>query len=134
MSQERKILKILCFLLVICAVALVAVGVLTLTGAGETSPEAQPWAIGLGAWALAEGVLGVLLAGAGIRGANTPRRAAGAKVPGIVASVLAAGGLVASVACPAGPQVATLAVAIPALLLCACCTMWSGKVDEQAQR
>ena len=134
MSPERKLLKIFCFLLVACAVASVVVGVTTLTGAGATEPDLQPWALGLGAWAVLEGVLGVVLASAGIRGANTPRRASSAKAPGIAGAVLAAAGLAASAACPAGPQVATHVVAVAALVLCALCVVWAGKVAEQAER
>ena len=134
MSPERKLLKIFCFLLVICGVASVIVGVLALTGADEVATETRPWLYGLGAWGIAEGVLGMLLAGAGIRGANTPRKASAAKAPGVVAAVLAAGGVAASAVCPAGLQVATLVAGVAALVLSLCCAVWAGKVAEQAER
>lgn len=134
MSQERKILKILCFLLVVCAVACVVLGVTALLGSGSAAADLQAWSLGLGVWGVAEGALGLLLSGAGIRGANTPRRAGAVKVPGIVVAVLAAAGAAASAARPDGPDVATLVAAVAALALAVGCVVLSGKVDEQAQR
>ncbi len=50
MSQERKLLKIFCFLLVACGVACVVVGAASFAGAGAVAPELQVWSYGLGAW------------------------------------------------------------------------------------
>lgn len=134
MSQERKLLKIFCFLLVACGVACVVVGATSFAGAGAVAPELQVWSYGLGAWGVAEGVLAVLLAAAGIRGANTPRRAGEARVPGVVMALLALAGGAASVLDPAGVQAAATVTAALALVLAACCAVMADKVLEQAQR
>lgn len=129
MSQERKLLKIFCFLLVIDAVACVVLGVMTVSGA---DPAQQPWGLALGVWEIVAGILWLVLAGAGIRGANTPRRVGPARALGIVGAVLAVAGIALAVV--PGDVDASIAAPVVSLVLAVACAVLSGKVAEQAER
>lgn len=129
MSQERKLLKICCFLLVVDAVACLALGVAAAAGA---DPASRPWALALGIWEIVAGILWLALAGAGIRGANTPRRVGPARALGVVGAVLAVAGIALAVV----PGEVDAGVVAPAasLVLAVACAVLSGRVAEQAER
>lgn len=100
MSQDRKSVKIICFIYLAAAVLYAVLGVMALAGAGSVDASMsvavdgitlglQTWAYILGAVLVATAVFYVVYAGAGIRGANNPRKIGQFRTLSIVAVVLA---------------------------------------------
>ena len=143
MSKERKLLKIICFLYVLDAVACLALGGVTLAGMGLLDPadvvsvggvdfNLQAWAVIFGVWGILSGVFYLVFAGAGIRGANTPRKIGPFRAMSVVAVICSVVGLVLGVALDwAAANASLYAVSIVFAVLC---IVLSGKVKEQAER
>ncbi len=131
MSNERKLLKIVCFLYVVVAVVSVVLGAVTLAGLGDVDAALTTWAALYGALGIATGILCFVYAGLGIRGANTPRKVApvrGASVAAVVLAVadVAVGVMLDGVGLGEVLYVVTLVLAVAGFVL-------AGKVAEQAQ-
>ena len=143
MSKERKLLKIICFLYVLDAIACLAFGGLVLAGAGTLSASdvaivggyefpLLPWAAAFGVWGIVSGVFYLIYAGAGIRGANTPRKIGPFRVMSLIAVIFAVVGMLLGVAMDGvGAQSVTYVVSI---VFAIACLVLSGKVKEQAER
>lgn len=131
MSNERKLLKIVCFLYVAVAVASFVLGGVTLAGMGDLDSAITTWAALYGALGIAGGILCLVYAGLGIRGANTPRKAAPVRAASALAVIVAAAGVALGVMLDGAGvgeivYVASLALAVAGFVL-------AGKVVEQAQ-
>ena len=143
MSKERKLLKIICFLYVLDAIACLAFGGLVLAGAGTLSASdvaivggyefpLLPWAAAFGVWGIVSGVFYLIYAGAGIRGANTPRKIGPFRVMSLIAVIFAVVGMLLGVAMDGvGAQSVTYVVSI---VFAIACLVLSGKIKEQAER
>lgn len=143
MSKERKLLKIICFLYVLDAIACLAFGGLVLAGAGALSASdvaivggyevpLMPWAAAFGVWGIVSGVFYLIYAFAGIRGANTPRKIGPFRVMSFVAAVIAVVGMLLGVALHGvGEETVTYLVS---LVFAIACVVLSGKIAEQAER
>ena len=143
MSKERKLLKIICFLYVLDAIAFLAFGGIMLAGMGLLDPadtvvvggidfNLQAWSIIFGIWGLVSGVFYLIYAGAGIRGANTPRKIGPFRAMSLVAIVLAAIGMLLGVALD-GVSTDTILYVV-SLVFAIACFMLAGKIKEQAER
>lgn len=128
MSSERKTLKILCFVSVVVAIACIVTGCLTLASA-----DAQPQPQGTlgGALALLAGAAAIAFCVLGIRGANKPSSAGGARTAGIAAAVVSCAATACTVA--AGQTGYAVAPAL-ALVLAVAGAVFAHKVLQQAQR
>ncbi len=143
MSKERKLLKVICFLYVLDAIACLAFGGLVLAGAGTLSASdvaivggyefpLLPWAAAFGVWGIVSGVFYLIYAGAGIRGANTPRKIGPFRVMSLIAVIFAVVGMLLGVAMDGvGAQSVTYVVSI---VFAIACLVLSGKIKEQAER
>ncbi len=128
MSSERKTLKILCFVSVVIAIACAVTGCLTLTSA-NTQPQTQGTLGGVldllvGAAAIAFSVLG-------IKGANKPSSAGGARTAGVITAVVSC---VAAACTVAAGQTGYAVVPTLALVLSVAGAIFAHKVLQQAQR
>ena len=143
MSKERKLLKIICFLYVLDAIAFLAFGGIMLAGMGLLDPadtvvvggsdfNLQAWSIIFGIWGLVSGVFYLIYAGAGIRGANTPRKIGPFRAMSLVAVVLAAIGMLLGVALD-GVSTDTILYVV-SLVFAIACFVLAGKIKEQAER
>ena len=143
MSKERKLLKIICFLYVLDAIACLIFGGLVLAGAGTLSASDVavvggyefpliPWAAAFGVWGIVSGVFYLIYAGAGIRGANTPRKIGPFRVMSLIAVIFAVVGMLLGVAMDGvSAQSVTYVVSI---VFAIACLVLSGKIKEQAER
>lgn len=131
MSKERKLLKIVCFIFVLVAVLSVVLGGVTLAGMGELDPDDTALAAVYGALGIASGVLWVVCAGAGIRGANTPRKVGPVRTLSVVAVLVSLAGIAVGVLLD-GVGLGELAY-VAALVLAVMGFSLAGKVAEQAQ-
>ncbi len=143
MSKERKLLKVICFLYVLDAIACLAFGGLVLAGAGTLSASdvaivggyefpLLPWAAAFGVWGIVSGAFYLIYAGAGIRGANTPRKIGPFRVMSLIAVIFAVVGMLLGVAMDGvGAQSVTYVVSI---VFAIACLVLSGKIKEQAER
>ena len=143
MSKERKLLKVICFLYVLDAIACLAFGGLVLAGAGTLSASdvaivggyefpLLPCAAAFGVWGIVSGVFYLIYAGAGIRGANTPRKIGPFRVMSLIAVIFAVVGMLLGVAMDGvGAQSVTYVVSI---VFAIACLVLSGKIKEQAER
>lgn len=143
MSKERKLLKVICFLYVLDAIACLAFGGLVLAGAGTLSASdvaivggyefpLLPWAAAFGVWGIISGIFYLIFAGAGIRGANTPRKIGPFRVMSLIAVIFAVVGMLLGVAMDGvGAQSVTYVVSI---VFAIACLVLSGKIKEQAER
>lgn len=143
MSKERKLLKIICFLYVLDAIACLVFGGLVLAGAGTLSASdvavvggyefpLLPWAAAFGVWGIISGIFYLIFAGAGIRGANTPRKIGPFRVMSLIAVIFAVIGMLLGVAMDdLGAQSVTYVVSI---IFAIACLVLSGKIKEQAER
>ena len=146
MSKERKLLKIVCFLYILDALACLAFGGLILAGAGTLSASdvavvggyefpLLPWAAAFGVWGIVCGVFYLIYAGAGIRGANTPRKIGPFRVMSIIALVLAVIGLPLQMFFSEGQLLSANGIApLVSLIFAVVCVILSGKIKEQAER
>ena len=143
MSKERKLLKVICFLYVLDAIACLAFGGLVLAGAGTLSASdvaivggyefpLLPWAAAFGVWGIVSGVFYLIYAGAGIRGANTPRKIGPFRVLSLVAVILALVGMLLGVALD-GVSTDTILYVV-SLVFAIACFVLAGKIKEQAER
>ena len=143
MSKERKLLKIVCFLYVLDALACLVFGGFTLAGMGLLDPadvvsvggidfNLQVWAVVFGIWGIASGVFYLIYAGAGIRGANTPRRIGPFRAMSLVAVVFSVVGLVLGVALDGAA--ANMSMYVVSIAFAVLCFVLSGKIKEQADR
>lgn len=143
MSKERKLLKIICFLYVLDAIACLAFGGLTLAGMGLLDPadavivggidfNLQAWALIFGIWGIVSGVFYLVYAGAGIRGANTPRKIGPFRVMSFVAVIFSVIGLLLGVALD-GVSANTVMYVVSIVFAVVCLSL-SGKIAEQAAR
>lgn len=143
MSKERKLLKIICFLYVLDAIACLVFGGLVLAGAGTLSASdvavvggyefpLLPWAAAFGVWGIISGIFYLIFAGAGIRGANTPRKIGPFRAMSLIAVIFAVIGMLLGVAMDGlGAQSVTYVVSI---IFAIACLVLSGKIKEQAER
>ncbi|MFR3275129.1 MAG: hypothetical protein ACLTOP_05290 [Collinsella phocaeensis] len=138
MSQNRKMLKIFSLIQVPIALAALVMGALTLAGSSAAGGNASVlgielaaslWQTILGAAAIAGGVLALVSASFGIRGANRPS-SLGSHLPVSVLSAVA--GVLAALGCTAGLNagVAGAALAICAILAC----VYDRKVVKELDR
>ena len=143
MSKERKLLKIICFLYVLDAIAFLAFGGIMLGGMALLDPadavvvggidfNLQAWSIIFGIWGIVSGVFYLIYAFAGIRGANTPRKIGPFRVMSLVAIVLAVIGMLLGVALD-GVSTDTVLYVV-SLVFAIACFVLSGKIKEQAER
>lgn len=146
MSTERKLLKIICFLYVLDAIACLAFGGLVLAGAGSLSASdvavvsgyefpLLPWAAAFGVWGIVSGVFYLIYAFAGIRGANTPRKIGPFRVMSIIALVLGLIGLPLQMIFSEGQLVSANGIApLISVIFAVVCVALSGKIAKQAER
>ena len=143
MSKERKLLKIVCFLYILDALACLVFGGITLAGMGLLDPadvvsvggidfNLQAWAVIFGIWGIVSGVFYLIYAGAGIRGANTPRKIGPFRVMSLVAIILAVIGMLLGVALD-GVSTDTILYVV-SLVFAIACFVLAGKIKEQAER
>ena len=143
MSKERKLLKIICFLYVLDAIACLIFGGITLAGMGVLDASdvvtvggidfgLQAWALIFGIWGIVTGVFYLIFAGAGIRGANTPRKIGPFRVLSLVAVILALVGMLLGVALD-GVSTDTILYVV-SLVFAIACFVLAGKIKEQAER
>lgn len=146
MSKERKYLKIVCFLYVLDAIACLVFGGIVLAGMDLIDPaevvsvggidfHLQPWALGFGVWGILAGLFYLVFAGAGIRGANTPRKIGPFRVLCAVAVVLSLLGFPLTLVFNGGTLVsANGAMPMLSLVFSILCLWLSGTIAKQAQR
>lgn len=146
MSSERKLLKVICLLYVLDALACLAFGGIVLAGMGLIDPAAtvdvggtafalQPWALGFGVWGIAAGIYYLVFAMAGIKGANNPRKIGPFRAMAVVALVVALVGLPLSVIFSDGAVISVYGSGVlVSLLFSVACIALSGKVARQAER
>lgn len=143
MSKERKLLKIVCFLYILDALACLVFGGITLAGMGLLDPadvvsvggidfNLQAWAVIFGIWGIVSGVFYLIYAGAGIRGANTPRKIGPFRAMSPVAVVFSVVGLVLGVALDGAA--ANMSMYVVSIVFAVLCFVLSGKIKEQAER
>lgn len=130
MSPERKTLKIVCFLSAAAAIACVVAGCLALVSA-----DARPQPLGIvgGVLALLAGVAAGALCVLGIRGANRPSSAGGARAAGIVAAVVGCAAAVAGVLSGSAGIAVAVTSALAGMLAIAG-TVYAHRVLEQSRR
>ena len=131
MSNERKRLKIVCFLYVAVAVVCFVLGGATLAGMGDVDAALTTWTALYGALGIATGVLCLVYAGLGIRGANTPRKVTPVRGASVAAVVLSVADVAVGVALD-GVSLGEVLYAM-ALVLAVAGFALAGKVAEQAQ-
>lgn len=132
MSPERKTLKIVCFLSAAAAIACVVAGCLALAG-GPSDADAQPLGGVGGVLALLAGVAAGALCVLGIRGANRPSSAGGARAAGIVAAVVGCAAAVAG-ALSGSAGIAVAVTSALAGMLAIAGTVFAHRVLEQSRR
>ena len=143
MSKERKLLKIICFLYVLDAIAFLVFGGIMLAGMSLLDPadtvavggidfNLQAWSIIFGIWGIVSGIFYLIYAFAGIRGANTPRKIGPFRVMSLVAVIFAVIGMLLGVALDGVSTDTVLYVA--SLVFAIACFVLSGKIKEQAER
>lgn len=142
MSKERKLLKIVCLLYVLDAVACLVFGAIMLAGVALIGPDEtvsvggidfglQAWAAIFGIWGVVSGVFNLIFAGTGIRGANTPRKIGPFRALSVVAVLLAVVGLVLGAALDGlDPNIVPYVVS---LVFAIACLVLGGKVAQQAE-
>lgn len=132
MSSERKSLKILCFVNFAVAVACAVCGVTSLL-----SGASAPWGMAQAGILVVGAVLCLRATGLGIQGANTPRKADGAKQAGIMQVVCVGcawlAGVLGTQLGGAPLDVPVLVVEVLGVVFGVLVTTWSGKVLEQAR-
>ena len=143
MSKERKLLKIICFLYVLDAIAFLVFGGIMLAGMSLLDPadtvavggidfNLQAWSIIFGIWGIVSGIFYLIYAFAGIRGANTPRKIGPFRVMSLVAVIFAVIGMLLGVALDG---VSTdIVLYVVSLVFAIACFVLSGKIKEQAER
>ena len=143
MSKERKLLKIICFLYVLDAIAFLVFGGIMLAGMSLLDPadtvavggidfNLQAWSIIFGIWGIVSGIFYLVYAFAGIRGANTPRKIGPFRVMSLVAVIFAVIGMLLGVALD-GVSTDTVLYVV-SLVFAIACFVLSGKIKEQAER
>ena len=143
MSKERKLLKIICFLYVLDAIACLIFGGITLAGMGLLDASdvvtvggidfgMQAWAVIFGIWGIVSGVFYLIYAGAGIRGANTPRKIGPFRVMSLIAVIFAVVGMLLGVALDGVGAAAVMYVV--SIVFAVACFVLAGKIKEQAER
>ena len=143
MSKERKLLKIICFLYVLDAIAFLVFGGIMLAGMSLLDPadtvavggidfNLQAWSIIFGIWGIVSGIFYLIYAFAGIRGANTPRKIGPFRVMSLVAVIFAVIGMLLGVALD-GVSADTVLYVV-SLVFAIACFVLSGKIKEQAER
>ena len=143
MSKERKLLKIICFLYVLDAIAFLVFGGIMLAGMSLLDPadtvavggldfNLQAWSIIFGIWGIVSGIFYLIYAFAGIRGANTPRKIGPFRVMSLVAVIFAVIGMLLGVALD-GVSTDTVLYVV-SLVFAIACFVLSGKIKEQAER
>lgn len=143
MSKERKLLKIICFLYVLDAIAFLVFGGIMLAGMSLLDPadtvavggidfNLQAWSIIFGIWGIVSGIFYLIYAFAGIRGANTPRKIGPFRVMSLVAVIFAVIGMLLGVALD-GVSTDTVLYVV-SLVFSIACFVLSGKIKEQAER
>ena len=143
MSTERKLLKIICFLYVLDAIAFLVFGGIMLAGMSLLDPadtvavggidfNLQAWSIIFGIWGIVSGIFYLIYAFAGIRGANTPRKIGPFRVMSLVAVIFAVIGMLLGVALD-GVSTDTVLYVV-SLVFAIACFVLSGKIKEQAER
>lgn len=88
MSSSQKTVKIISFLLFAVAVLFYVVGGVMLAGSGSLDAEGQSTAFALSMVLFFEGLVYIVYAGLGIRGANSPRKIGGFRVLSVFAIVI----------------------------------------------
>ena len=88
MSSSQKTVKLASFALFIVAVLFYVVGGVMLAGAGSLDDSARSTAFALSMALFFEGLVYIVYAGLGIRGANNPRKIGGFRVLSVFAIVL----------------------------------------------
>ena len=143
MSKERKLLKIICFLYVLDAIAFLIFGGIMLAGMAVLDPAdtvnvggidfgLQAWSAIFGIWGVVSGIFYLIYAGAGIRGANTPRKIGPFRVMSVFAVIFAVVGMLLGVALD-GISTDTVLYVV-SLAFAIACLVLSGKIKEQAER
>lgn len=143
MSKERKLLKIICFLYVLDAIAFLVFGGIMLAGMSLLDPadtvavggidfNLQAWSIIFGIWGIVSGIFYLIYAFAGIRGANTPRKIGPFRIMSLVAVIFAVIGMLLGVALD-GVSTDTVLYVV-SLVFAIACFVLSGKIKEQAER
>ena len=143
MSKERKLLKIICFLYALDAIAFLVFGGIMLAGMSLLDPadtvavggidfNLQAWSIIFGIWGIVSGIFYLIYAFAGIRGANTPRKIGPFRVMSLVAVIFAVIGMLLGVALD-GVSTDTVLYVV-SLVFAIACFVLSGKIKEQAER
>ena len=143
MSKERKLLKIICFLYILDAIAFLIFGGIMFAGMALLDPadtvsvggidfNLQAWSIIFGVWGIVSGVFYLIYAGMGIRGANTPRKIGPFRVLSLVAVILALVGMLLGVALD-GVSTDTILYVV-SLVFAIACFVLAGKIKEQAER
>ena len=134
MSSERKALKIVCFLYVLDALAVLVTGGLALAGMGGVADGLKPWTLAFGVLLLASGIFYLVLSMTGIKGANRPHTIGRFRTLAIVALVVASCGLALSVVSAGASLSATAAAPAASLVLAVLGVVLGAKVAKQAER
>ena len=135
MSSSQKTVKIISFLLFAVAVLFYVVGGVMLAGAGSLDDSARSTAFALSMVLFFEGLVYIVYAGLGIRGANNPRKIGPFRVYTVI--VLAFGVLNVAVAVASHPEniIGSAGIStIAALVLAIAGFITSGKVVKELDR
>ena len=135
MSSSQKTVKIISFLLFAVAVLFYVVGGVMLAGAGSLDDSARSTAFALSMVLFFEGLVYIVYAGLGIRGANNPRKIGGFRVLSVLAIVIDALNIGSSaISNPASLAQPTSLIVYASLVLSVAGFVASGRVVKELDR